>query len=89
MKPYKYYAIRVGQTIVVRKSLNGLKQITSRFYSVKNGLDIKQVTYTGGIVVGTLDVRLWAKLKGTIVTTFKPLTRDEAKGLIPYYDKDK
>jgi hypothetical protein len=83
-KPYKYYAIRVGNTIMIRRTLIGLKQVTSMLMKPGTQFVLKQVTYTGGIVIGSLSYRDWIRLGQSELRSYKKLDKTMVRSLRPY-----
>lgn len=61
MQRYKYYAIRVHNAVIIRRVLGSLKRVTSSLYKPGTEFALKQVTYTGGLPIGSLPYAEWTK----------------------------
>lgn len=84
MKQYKYYAIRMQNTIIVRRTLLGLKQVTSKLHKPGTDFVLQQVTYTGGIVIGSMNYQDWVKHGGPTISTYKKIERTLARAMRPF-----
>ena len=61
MQRYKYYAIRVHNSVIIRRVLGTLKRVTSSLYKPGTEFALKQITYTGGQPIGSLPYTEWVK----------------------------
>lgn len=54
LKEYKYFATRVGDMVIIRRVLKELKVIQSKLYKPGSEFALKQVSFTGGKVIGAI-----------------------------------
>ena len=59
MQRYRYYAIRVHNAVIIRRVLGKLKRVTSSLYKPGTEFALKQVTYTGGLAIGSVPYNEW------------------------------
>lgn len=84
LKAYKYYAIRVQNTIVIRRSLVGLKIITSILSKPNTDFLLKQTTYSGGVVIGSLPYKEWVGHGGPTIGAYRKVDRTLVRSMQPY-----
>lgn len=89
-KPFRYFAIRVANTVVFRRTTNKVQKAKSVLYKPKTDFKLEQVTYTGGRVIGCMPYTLWVKYGGAALSPDRltQLSRDEYRALDPYIYKE-
>lgn len=92
-KPFKYFAIRVGDMVVFRRTVNSITKIRSVLYNPhKADFRLEQITYTGGTVVGSISYVMWCKYAGAIrisIGSCKQIDRSLFRSLDPYICKER
>lgn len=85
-KPYKYYAIRILNKVIIRRTVGKLTRVSSTLYSHTTKFKLKQVTYTGGTVVGIIHYNQWIRsgYTGIKVNGYEKLTRVAYKAIKPF-----
>lgn len=83
MRPPRYYAIRVHNMVILRRSLTGLRKVTSSLLKSESGFQLKQVTFCGGIVLGVLPYTDWCKHGGPSITSYVKIERALARSMEP------
>lgn len=88
-KQFKYYAIRVANMIIFRRTVNKLRKVQSRLYKPNTEFSLAQITYTGGKVVGCMPYANWVMYTATGIRVggWKLVTRDRFRALDPYITK--
>jgi hypothetical protein len=88
-KVFKYYAIRVLNTIVFRRTISELKRVRSVLYRPRTEFRLEQVTYTGGRVIGSMSAALWQKHGGKLMQHSQCIrvTREQFRAMEPYMQK--
>lgn len=84
MGAVKYYAVRVHNMIVIRKTKFGLRKITSTLSKPGTVFALRQVTFTGGKVLGVIEYKEWVNHGGPSVLTYKQVERTTVKGMEPF-----
>jgi hypothetical protein len=90
-KPFKYFAIRVGNTVVFRRTVGQLQRVRSVLYKPKTEFRLEQVTYSGGRVIGCISYNDWATHGGARLAGNMCIRIDRAqyKALDPYICKER
>jgi hypothetical protein len=85
-KLFKYYAIRVGNTIVFRRTVSTLKKVRSVLYKPGTEFRIEQITYSGGQAVGCMPYNDWATHGGKRlnICMCSTISRETYRSLAPY-----
>lgn len=84
MLPPKYYAIRVHHTIVIRRTLVGLRRIVSVLTNPQTSFVLRQTTYTGGSIVGVVSYVAWIQHGGPTIVSFKRIDRSLVRSMKPF-----
>lgn len=89
-KPFKYYAIRIGNTLVFRRTVNKINKVSSLLYKPNGIFRLQQVTYTGGKVMGCASYDTWLNTGGRQIAigNYKKLDRSIYKAFEPYITKN-
>jgi hypothetical protein len=85
-KIFKYYAIRVGNMIMFRRTINTLKKVRSVLYKPGTEFRIEQITYSGGQAVGCMSYNDWATHGGKRLNSgmCSLVSRETYRSLGPY-----
>jgi hypothetical protein len=87
-KLFKYYAIRVLNTVVIRRTVGPINLVRSRLYTPTNGkVIIEQTTYTGGKVIGTISYAAWTAHGGKAFLKGVRITREQFRAFRPFLQK--
>lgn len=88
-KPFNYFAIRVMNTVIFRRTVAKVKKVRSVLYKPNTEFRLEQVTYTGGKVVGSMPYAMWVKHGGgqIKVSACISITRELFKAMGPYIQK--
>lgn len=89
MKPVKYFAIRVGGMVVIRRTSVGLQRVRSKLYRPNAEFALTQVSWTGGKVIGSLPYRELVNRVGIQITdnNCAKVSVDTVRGLRPFMIK--
>lgn len=90
-KQFKYYAIRVSDNIVFRKTANTLRRVKSVLYKISTDFRLVQISYTGGRIVGCMSYANWRECGGKPLAMGNCLRIDRElyRSLDPYITKEK
>jgi hypothetical protein len=80
-KPFKYYAIRVANTIVIRRTVGHITLVRSRLYKPNSGFEVEQLTYTGGKSIGTMSYNEWVAHGGLRLAKHAKITREQYQAM--------
>ena len=85
-KLFKYYAIRVCNTVVFRRTVNKLKRVRSVLYNPRTEFRLEQVTYNGGLTVGCMSYTDWISHGGSKlnINGCLHITREQFKSMQPF-----
>ena len=85
-KPFKYYAIRVHNMIVFRRTVGKLNKVRSLLWKPRSDFRMEQITYTGGKVVGCMTYTDWVNHggRGIGLNGCLLVNRDHYRALGPY-----
>lgn len=85
-KIFRYYAIRVGNTVILRRVTDKLQVVKSVLLNKKTGFLMTQISYVGGRVVGTIHYTEWHKRGGPGINYGKAtkIERSLARALKPF-----
>lgn len=85
-KPFKYYAIRIANMIVFRRTVKKLTRVKSVLYRPRTDFRLEQVTYTGGTVVGCMSYYDWTMHGGNALQpgNWIQLPKERFRALGPY-----
>ena len=86
MKPAKYFAIRVGGMVIIRRTVVGLQRVRSKLYRPNGEFVLTQTSWTGGKIVGSLPYKELVSRTGISIvdTGCAKLTKDIVVGLKPF-----
>lgn len=88
LKQYKYFAVKVDRMVVIRRTLVGLKVVTSKLYKPGSDFTLTQTTYTGGKVVGAIKLSEYqircASRNSLLTKQVCKIDREFAKALTPF-----
>jgi hypothetical protein len=86
---YRYFAILIYNTVIIRRTAKGIKLVKSRLYKPGSQFSLIQLTYTGGKVIGTIDYNEWVKRGGARINQNKAVKVDRTfiKGMLPFLQK--
>lgn len=84
-KAYKYYAVRVHNMIIVRRTLVGLRKITSTLTKPGTSFALVQTTFTGGKVIGAVPYTVWLQHGGQTMSTYRKIERSLAISMQPFF----
>jgi len=89
-KQFKYFAIRVANTVIFRRTINTLQKVKSVLYNPRTEFKLEQITYTGGRVIGCMPYLEWSRHGGSRLSTscFTQLTKEQYRALDPYICKE-
>jgi hypothetical protein len=90
-KLFKYYAIRVMNTVVFRRTVNQIQKVKSVIYKPNSDFRLEQVTYIGGTAVGSMSYNDWAKHGGSrlSINACIRVSREQFRALDPYINKER
>lgn len=90
-KQFKYYAIRIADGIVFRRTTGKLQKVKSTLYKPGTNFRLMQVSYTGGKVVGCMSYSEWVAhaQRGIATGNYAKIDRELFKALDPYISKPK
>ncbi len=85
-KPFKYYAIRVANGVIFRRTVGTIEMVKSIITKRNSDLLLQQVSYRGGKVIGYMPYTEWVSYTGTAINLdgYKKLTRERYKALLPF-----
>lgn len=85
-KTFKYYVFRMGDTVIFRKTAQGLKKVKSVLRRPNSELAMVQVTVIGGILVGTMPYKeFYSRSRlGIDILQCKQIERTMVKALMPF-----
>lgn len=91
-KIFRYYAIRVGGMIIIRRTVDKLKMVKSVLYNKDKSFALTQIAYVGGKVIGTLGYLEWCNrvsFTGSKIgnNCCIPVKRDIIMSLKPFLQK--
>ena len=88
-KPFNYFAIRVQNTIVFRRTVSRIKRVRSILYKPNTEFKLQQVTYTGGRVIASMPYVTWATHGGQALNLggCVKITKEFYRALGPYLQK--
>lgn len=86
-KPFKYYAIRIANAVVFRRTVLQVTCVRSVLHKPGTDLLLEQRTYVGGKVIGFMPYNVWTRHGGTPFTKCLRITRDLYRSLSPYITK--
>lgn len=87
-KPFKYYAIRVGNSVIFRRTVGTLQKVRSILYKPRTEFKLEQITYTGGKIIGCMSHIDWYNHMNKNLNSITRLTREQYRALDPYIYKD-
>ncbi len=84
--PFKYYATRVGNSIVFRRTVNKLYMVKSQLYKPYTDFHLIQIGYTGGRIVATMPYKEWTRRGGSAINIgrYAKVPREQFKALSPF-----
>jgi hypothetical protein len=87
--PFKYYAIRVSNSVIFRRTVKQLTKVKSEVYSTASSFRVTQISYCGGKIVATMPYIEWSRHGGKPLNSSKciRITREEFRGLVPFMQK--
>ena len=90
-KLFKYYAIRISNTVVFRRTVSQIQKVRSVIYKPNSDFRLEQITYVGGNAVGSMPYSEWTKHKGTRLATDAcvKIARETYRALDPYITKER
>jgi len=90
-KPFKYYAIRVANTIIFRRTVNQLFMVRSMLYKPRSEFKLEQISYTGGIIIGSMPYIEWLNhgKREIRVNGCTRIQREDYRALDPYITKER
>jgi hypothetical protein len=90
-KLFKYYAIRVANTVVFRRTVGQIQRVRSTLYKPNSDFRLEQVTYVGGSAVGCISFLEWTKHGGARIPIngCLKITREKFRALDPYIQKER
>jgi hypothetical protein len=83
-KAFRYFAIRVGNFIIFRKTVGKIRRVKSMLYRPYTEFVLTQVTYTGGKIVGCMPYKAWLEHSGKQFSGIMLVPRDKFRALIPF-----
>lgn len=88
-KVYKYYVVRIGGLLVFRRSLLGIRKVTSKIYKPGTEFVMSQSTWTGGIVIGSMPYSKWYSTQKKQIASGGAIkiTKDVYVSMLPYVTK--
>ena len=85
--PFKYYAVRVLNTVIFRRTVTQLSKVQSKLYKPGTNFVLTQVTYIGGRIIGSMSYTDWVKFGGKGFNTVTKVPREQYRSLLPYMQK--
>ncbi len=85
-KLFKYYAFRMSDIVVIRKTTQKLKKVKSVLRNPTTSFVLEQVTIIGGLIVGTIKYTEFNSRTKIVLSNLqcKPIERATARGLLPF-----
>lgn len=86
-KSFKYYAIRVVNMVIFRRTVAQISLVKSRLYKPNSTFIVEQVAYTGGKVIGSIPYSEWCAHGGRAFARHLRITREQFRALSPFMQK--
>lgn len=88
-KLFKYYAIRVGGTIIFRRTVGQIQKVRSVLYKRGTDFRLEQISYVGGTPVGSMSHKVWQEHGGAriLLNGCVKVPRDKFRALDPFMSK--
>ena len=85
-KLFKYYAIRIGGSVVFRRTVSKINKVKSTLYKPGTEFRLEQVTYSGGQPVGCMAYNDWISHGGGRIglTGYLRVSREQFRAMRPY-----
>ena len=89
-KKFKYFAIRVANSVVFRRTVSTVQRVRSVLYNPLTGFKLEQVNYVGGTPIGCMPYVDWKKYsKITLnINQGKQIDKSLYRSLDPYICKE-
>lgn len=86
---YRYYAVRVYNTVIIRRTSKRISKIKSMLYKKGTEFSLVQISYIGGKVIGTIYAAELHKRCGVSVQVSKcvEINWSKVKALKPFMQK--
>lgn len=88
-KLFRYFAIRVANTILFRRTVDKITRVRSSLYKPGTTLKLEQISYTGGRVIGSMPYSEWLRCGKRQITNngYVAVSRESFRALKPYMQK--